>query len=169
MISECIEYLSKKLHDAMGASTRVCTTLKELKNNAESHVAAVLIESDNFTRNGSKINIMNNSGGSKAVKLFDRQLKFVVILGEYKLAALEPFFETFISSIDKGLTLSNGYYITIEPSEAEWVDKEDSILKSDIAVQLQITFHGGIYRVKEFAKLSEIITTIEEDNRDGSQ
>ena len=34
----------------------------------------------------------------------------------------------------------------IEIGQVEWVEKEDSILKANIACQIPITFHGGIYR-----------------------
>jgi len=36
--------------------------------------------------------------------------------------------------------------VDIELGEVEWVDKEDSILKANIACQIPVTFHGGIYR-----------------------
>ena len=59
----------------------------------------------------------------------------------------------------------NGDHVPIEVEGADWVNKDDSILKAQVAVQVAITFQGGLYRDTDFAPLSHVeITTIEKSN-----
>ena len=59
--------------------------------------------------------------------------------------ACEAIFLAFLEVLGQGIRL-DGNYVDIELGEVEWVDKEDSILKANIACQIPVTFHGGIYR-----------------------
>lgn len=154
MIEQSRDYLVNKLQEA-GIKTKVYTTLKELKASQESHVGAVLFESDKFERSGSKKVFRDEEGKKKRTKIFNRKTYFSVTIGEYKQEKCEEIFENFMTLVERG-TIINGNYIPIEVEEADWIDKEDSILKSKIAVQILIRFDGGIYKDVQFAKVNEV-------------
>ena len=50
-----------------------------------------------------------------------------------------------MKSISKGLEV-DGNWVDIEIGKADWVEREDSILKSKIAVEFDVTLTGGIYK-----------------------
>ena len=154
MIGLYREYLIQKLKDA-GIKSTVHTSMKKLSISQESHVGAVLFEGDKFDRSGSKT-IYRDQGGvkRKRSKAFDRNTVFNVTIGEYDQAKCEAIFEKFMGSLEKGI-LVDGNFIPIEVEEADWVDKEDSILKAKVAVQIKVRFDGGIYTDTDFAKVNE--------------
>lgn len=154
MIMQCREYLIKKLEEA-GIKRKIYTSLKELKASQEPHVGAVLFESDKFERSGSKKVFKDDQGKNKRLKLFDRKTFFTVTIGEHQQDKCEELFESFMAALDSGI-LINGNYIAIEIEEADWVDKDDSILKSKIAVQILIRFDGGIYKDIKYARIQDI-------------
>ena len=49
-----------------------------------------------------------------------------------------------MKSISKGLEV-NGNWVDIEIGKADWVEGDDSILKSKIAVEFDVILTGGIY------------------------
>ena len=154
MIGQYRDYLTEKLKDA-GIKSTILTSMKKLGLSQESHVGAVLFEGDNFERSGSKTIYRDDRGNKqKRIKVFDRGTTFNVIIGEYDQEKCEKIFEDFMSSLDKGLMV-DGNYIPIEIEEADWVDKDDSILKAKIAVQIKVRFDGGIYKDVSFAKVKE--------------
>lgn len=163
MITQCRVYLIEKLTDAMGAGTKICTTLKELKAYTDSHVGAVIIDTESIVRNGSKVNVMTEEGRSKRTLLYTREARFLVTLGEYTIEAAEPMFENFMLSLDKGIALPNGDYVSIEPGELEWIAKDDSVLKSEISAVLTIVCKGGMYKNINHIKINEAQITVEEE------
>lgn len=155
MFTECKKYLLEKLIGA-GLKTKPYTSEKALEKSMESHIGAVLFESDSFVRNGSKTLYRDQLGAQKKRrKVFDRKLAFTVIIGEYTEEAVEQMFEKFLGSLDNGIDI-NGNFVPIEPEGADWVDKDDSILKAKVAVQVKINFDGGLYKDTDFAKLAEL-------------
>lgn len=155
MFMECKEYLISKLKEA-GIKTQPYTSLKKLRTTQESHIGAVLFDEETFTRNGSKTLYKDERGDrKKRRKIFDRNLTFDIVIGEYTQDKAEELFESFLLSLDKGLMIK-GNYVPIEPETAEWVDEDDSILKAKVAVQLKIRFEGGIYRDTGFAKVNDV-------------
>lgn len=155
MFTECRQYLLDKLKVA-GLKTKPHTSEKTLEKSMESHIGAVLFESDSFVRNGSKTLYRDQLGAQKKRrKAFDRKLAFTVIIGDYTEEAVEGMFEGFLGSLDNGIDI-NGNFVPIEPEGADWVDKDDSILKAKVAVQVKINFDGGIYKDTDFAKLTEL-------------
>ena len=148
-------YLLSKL-TAAGLKSKPYTTQKSFARSQESHIGAVLFESENILRNGSKTFYKDQEGAQKKRRrLFDRDLSFTVIIGDYTDDAVEEIFERFLESLDIGIYV-DGNFVPIEPGSAEWVDTDDSILKAKVAVQIQITFKGGVYRDTGFAKVSEL-------------
>lgn len=155
MISECREYLIDKIIKA-GIKTKVKTTMKDLKASNENHIGAVLFEDDEFEKNIKKTFYVDESGNKKKrLKIFDRKTTFSVVLGEYEQSKCEVIFANFMVLIDAGFHI-DGNYIEITPKKASWVDKDDSVLKAKVAVQVLIEFDGGIYKDSEFKKINDI-------------
>lgn len=154
MIGQYRDYLIQKLKEA-GIKSTVHTSFKKLSLSQESHVGAVLFEGDKFERSGSKTIYRDERGDKqKRFKVFDRGTTFNVVIGEYDQEKCEAIFESFMSSLDKGLVV-DGNFIPIEIEDADWVDKDDSILKAKVAVQIKVRFDGGIYKDVRFAKVKE--------------
>lgn len=155
MFSECRQYLITKLQEA-GVRSKPFTSEKLLSRSQDSHVAAVLFESETILRNGSKKRFIDQEGAQKKRrKVFDRGLAFTVTIGDYSDDAVEATFERFLAGLDAGIMVS-GDFIAIDPDGADWYDGEDSILKAKVAVQVKIRFDGGIYRDTGFAKLKAV-------------
>lgn len=149
------QYLLDKLKGA-GIKSKPHTTQKALEKSQESHVGAVLFESENILRNGSKTIYKDQKGArKKRRKVFDRTLAFTVIIGDYNDEAVEAILEKFLASLDRGIYV-DGNFIPIEVEGADWVDSDDSILKAKVAVQVKVNFLGGLYRDTDFAKVSEL-------------
>ena len=155
LYKESKEYLLDKLK-AAGLKSKPYTTQKALEKSQESHIGAVLFESETLLRNGSKTRYRDQEGTQKKRrKVFDRALAFTVIIGDYTDEAVESLFGAFLSNLDRGIYV-NGDFVPIEVEGADWVDKDDSILKAQVAVQIKIRFDGGVYRDTDFAKVSDV-------------
>ena len=139
------EYLKECLQKA-GIKNEILTTWKALQLKSDSHVGAILREGQTITRNGSKRKYEDQSGvRCVRVKVYDVDTRFKVVIGEYTEETCEEIFLKFLEVLGKGIHI-DGNYVDIEIGEVEWVEKEDSILKANIACQIPITFHGGIYK-----------------------
>lgn len=155
LYGESKQYLLDKLIGA-GLKSKPYTTLKALEKSQESHVGAVLFDSETILRNGSKTHYKDKEGAQKKRrKVFDRALAFTVLIGGYTDDEVEGMFERFLNGLDKGIYI-NGDFVPLEVEGADWVDKDDSILKAQVAVQIRIRFDGGVYRDTDFAKVSEL-------------
>jgi len=155
MYAESKQYLLDKLK-AAGLKSNPYTSEKALEKSMESHVGAVLFETETILRNGSKTYFKNEEGAQKKRrKVFDRKLMFNVIIGDYSDEATEALFEAFLGSLDQGIYI-NGNYVPITVEDAAWVDKDDTLLKSKVAVQINISFDGGLYKDTDFAKVSNL-------------
>lgn len=166
MFKQCQEYLVMKLKEA-GLKTQPYTSVKKLRASQESHIGAVLSDKESFVRNGSKRIYKDERGDRKKQrKIFDRDLTFDIILGEYTQEKAEELFESFLKSLDRGIMIKD-QYVPIEAETADWVDEDDSILKAKIAVQLKITFKGGIYKETGFIKVKDaVVDTVEMDRKE---
>ena len=66
-----------------------------------------------------------------------------------------------MASLDRGIYI-DGNFVPIEIEGADWVDKDDSLLKAQVAVQVMITFNGGVYCDTGFAPLTDVrVTSVE--------
>lgn len=144
MILECRNYLEEKVRAAMGSGTKVFHTYKELAACMESHVGSVLIDSEVLTRSGAKLAPMSST--DRTVKVYDREQAFTVTMGEYTLEALEPLYESLLGSLDRVITMNDGYGAALEVSGSEWLFKEDNILKSNVSVVVSVTCRGGLWK-----------------------
>lgn len=164
LYSDAKKYLLEKLKEA-GLKSKPYTTQKGLEKSQESHIGAVLFESEGLSRNGSKTYYKDQERAQKKRrKIFDRNLAFTVIIGDYTDEAVEALYEKFILLLDRGIFV-NGDFVPIEPEGADWVDKDDSILKAQVAVQVKINFNGGVYRDTDFAKVRDL--AVDEISKNG--
>ncbi|MPM52756.1 hypothetical protein SDC9_99518 [bioreactor metagenome] len=155
MYAQAKNYLLEQLKGA-GLKSKPHTTQKALERSQESHIGAVLFESETFARNGSKTRYSDQTGArKKRRKVFDRTLAFTVIIGDYNDDAVEEMLERFLSNLGRGITV-DGNFIPIEVEGADWVDSDDSILKAKVAVQVKVRFDGGVYKDTDFAQVSEL-------------
>lgn len=155
LYGESKHYLLDKLV-ASGLKSKPYTTEKALEKSQESHVGAVLFESETVLRNASKTIYTDQEGArTKRRKVFDRKLTFQVVIGDYTDDAVETMFEAFLSNLDRGIYV-DGNFVPIEVEGADWVNKDDSILKAQVAVQVTVTFNGGLYKDTKLAALAGI-------------
>lgn len=159
--TESKQYLIDKLK-AAGIKSKPFTTEKALEKSQESHIGAVLFERETFTRNGSKKRYRDEEGTlHKRRKIMERATTFGVIIGGYTDDEVEEIFDRFVASLDRGIYI-DGNFVPIEIEGADWVDKDDSLLKAQVAVQVMITFNGGVYRDTGFAPLTDVrVTSVE--------
>ena len=152
LYTESKQYLIDKLK-AAGIKSKPFTTEKALEKSQESHIGAVLFERETFTRNGSKKRYRDEEGTlHKRRKIMERTTTFGVIIGGYTDNEVEEIFDIYI----------DGNFVPIEIEGADWVDKDDSLLKAQVAVQVMITFNGGVYRDTGFAPLTDVrVTSVE--------
>ena len=138
------DFLVQKLKDA-GIHGKIHESMKSLRNCNEVHVGAVLRAGEKFTRSGSKKIYTDQSGQRiQRKKLFERASMLHVVIGDANEAKVEAVLSAFLETISKGFAV-DGNWVDIEVGEADWVDEDDSILKSKIAVEFDVTLRGGIY------------------------
>ena len=161
MFVECRDYLIAQLK-AAGIKTPIITSFKQLKASGESHIGAVLPEDEVLSRSGSKTIYEDADGKHRRTKVFDRDIIFVVMIGDYDEIKCEKIYENFVTGLDRGIAV-DGNYIPIELEKAEWVVKSDSLLQSKLAVQFPVKFMGGLYHDTDFAKVGSVQVTAEKE------
>lgn len=155
LYSESKQYLIDKLV-ASGMKSKVYTTEKALEKSQESHVGAVLFDSEAVLRSVSKTYYTDKEGARiKRRKVFDRKLVFQVVIGDYTDDAVEAIFEAFLNNLDRGIYV-DGNFVPIEVEEVDWVNKDDSILKAQVAAQVTVTFDGGLYKDTKLSSLAGV-------------
>lgn len=154
MVLECREYLIDLLKKS-GVRTNIITNWKRLQLNQEAHLGAVCFQSDEFSRDGSKKYFEEDGKRKIRTKKFQRETVFSIVIGEYTMEKCEAIFESFMKYIDKGIYL-DGNYVEIETFEMDWVDKEETTLKSSMAANFKVKFIGGMYEDKVLSDIPEI-------------
>ena len=138
------DFIIKKLEEA-GVRGKIHGSMKALKNCSEGHVGAVLRNGEEFTRSGSKKRYTDQEGHRKQRnRLFDRVTRLHVIIADTSEEKVEEILTRFLTGITKGFPVDRSW-VGIEIGEADWVEEGDSILKSRIAVEFDVTLTGGIY------------------------
>ncbi len=150
MIAEARAYLAQQLKAVMGEKTQILLTEKQLRTYMESHVGSVLIGSEALAVSGKK----TSGGTGSARRKYDRSVPLIVTMGEYDLAKLEQYYEAFLLAISADIKDANGYWLKLEPAEAEWTDKDDAILKANVSVIITVNCSGGIYQPTRTASIS---------------
>ena len=163
LYTQAKQYLIEKLREA-GVKTKIITTQKALTSCRESHLGAVVFDREFYARNGSKKRFRDEKGARhKRRKVLDRSLSFIVTVGDYSDDSVEEIVERFVSGLDDGIYV-DGNYTPIIIDGADWVDEEDSILKAKVAVQLGVTFNGGVYKDTDFGQLRRVeLTGVEKE------
>ena len=90
-----------------------------------------------------------------------------MVIGDYTDDAVETMFEAFLANLDRGIYI-DGNFVPIEVEGADWVDKDDSILKAQVAVQVTISFDGGVFRDTGFAPLTHV-EVVSVEKKDGKE
>lgn len=159
MVDACMGYLKGRVaaalgNDKLGAPPQIYTTLQTLKTCVNPHVGAVMLQDD--------LNVWNLrpqrnlATGQDDLMVFDRTLTIMVVIGEESVEKLAPVFDAFLASLDRGIT-HGGHYIAIElPEPAEWIDKKDSVINAEIAVELPVICKGGVYRTQTFRRMQNV-------------
>lgn len=164
LYAESKAYLLAKLKEA-GVKSKPYTALKRLEKSQESHVSAVIFDKEAISRNGSKRIYEDQQGArKKRRKVFNRDLAFAVVIGDYSDDTVEALFEKFLESLDRGIWVG-GNFVPIEVEDAEWADEEDSILRARVAVRVMVIFSGGLYRDTDFGPLTNVeIAAVQKNN-----
>lgn len=138
------DFLIQKLQEA-GVRGKIHGSMKALKNCSEVHVGAVLRNGEEFARSGSKRRYVDQQGQRKQRnRLFDRITHLHVIIADTSEEKVEEILTEFLVRITKGFPVDRNW-VNIEIGDADWVEEGDSILKSKIAVEFDVTLTGGIY------------------------
>lgn len=138
------EFLVGRLKEA-GIRGRVYESLKDLKNSNSVQVGAVLRVGESFVRSGSKKRFTDDEGRRRQRdKLFERTTVLHVVIADADEDKVDQVFTRFLSIISKGFPV-DGNWVDIEIGDADWLEKNDTILKSCIVVEFDVTLHGGIY------------------------
>lgn len=158
MYTACQEALIKVLK-AAGCGKEPFISKKRMELSGESRVSAVLCEEDAVERSaGRKFYTAEDGRGHKRKKLYDRNIAFSVVIGDYDFEKAEKTYENFLRELPAGI-YADGNYITIEPSNAQWMGEKDHILNAKVAVQLMVNCHGGLYKDSDTVKLKDVEVT----------
>lgn len=138
------EYLIQQLKDA-GIHGKIHESMKSLKNCNEIHLGAVLRVGEEITRSGSKKRYTDQEGHRiQREKLYRRVTTLHVTIGDKNEERVEDILDKFLAGLHKGFAV-DGNWVDIEIGTLEWMEGEDSILKSKVVVEFDITLTGGIY------------------------
>ena len=168
MFTECQQFLKDALKEA-GIRTPPITSMKKLAVFGDSHVGAILFDQETLSRSGSKRIFRNERGDQqKRRRVYDRSMTFDVIIGEYTAEKAEAIYDRFLNTVERGLNI-DGNFTAAEIEGADWVEKDDSILKAQVAVQVKIRFDGGVYRDTDFIDVSSKELGISTENIIGKE
>lgn len=173
MYKECRDVLEECLKQC-GAKGTIHTSRKKLRASNESRVFAVLFGDDRLAKNNSKRIYTDANGKHKRRKRNDRELTFYIVIGEYEIEKVQEIYDSFLENIPDGIYV-DGNYVDIDPTAADWMDEEDTIIRAKCAVQVQVVCKGGVYKDTDFARINGVEVTVnrkgaaygEEGSRDG--
>lgn len=155
MFIECQDEMVRALK-AAGCEREPFLSLKNMQLSAESRVSAVLCEEELVERDSGK-KVYTAAGGArlKRSRLYSRNITYTVVIGDYEQARAEQIYERFLEKLAAGIYV-DGNYVSIEPSEAQWMGEKDHILHAKVAVQLKVVCSGGLYRDSDMGRLKEV-------------
>lgn len=163
MFDECRNYLVSRLQDA-GVRSRVITSNKRLKTCQDIRFAAVLFQNESFEFNGSKSKFEKSGTQIKRMKKYDRETSYTVMIGGGEPEEAEKIYQDFLAGLDEGITV-DGNYVPLIVEDAEWLDGEDTILRSKLIVSVNIRFNGGIYKDTVLQKLGQVEISVDKGRR----
>lgn len=155
MFTECQAEMIRALKEA-GCERDPFLSMKRMEASAESRISAVLCEDDQLERaNGKKFFTSEEGKPMRRTRLFNRELTFSVVIGDFSQEKAEETYEGFLRSLQKGIYV-DGDYVSIEPSEAQWLTDKDHILHAKVGVQIKVACRGGLYRDTDMAHVSKL-------------
>lgn len=130
-----------------GMKGQIHTSLKSMKHEGGVYYAGILRCTDAPVRAKSR-KTFRDQEDSMAIrrKHYDVTTVYNVVIAEQNEERLEQILEEFLVNLDKGFDDGAGNWVGLRVGEVDWVDEEDCVLKSKIAVEIPITFTYGIYR-----------------------
>lgn len=147
------EFIVRTLTEA-GVRGKIHDSMKSLKNCNEIHVGAVLRAGESFERSGSRKRYGDDEGRRmQRNKLFTRTTVLHVVIGDRDEGKVDQILTRFLSIVSKGFAVS-GNWVDIEIGDADWMEEHDTILKSRVAVEFDVTLRGGVYTDTEIRKAS---------------
>lgn len=158
MIEECRGLLVNTLKE-IGIKGEIYTSLSRLKTGNVVDFGAVFFETEKPVRSTERRVILKKNGEkARRFKLFDREIKFLVTIGAKESHRTEERYESFLSLLPKGISDSEENWVELEIEQTDWVDRNDSILHSELAVQILVIFRAGLYRDKNLIRIEEVET-----------
>lgn len=140
------EYLTNVLRQS-GMKGTIHSSLKSMKHDNGVHYSGILRCTDAPVRAKPK-KIFTDQEGSRAIrrKYYDMTTVYNVVMADQNEAKLERLVEGFLVNLGKGYDDGDGNWVGAEAGRVDWVDEEDCVLKSKIAVEIPVTFTYGIYK-----------------------
>lgn len=155
MILHCREYLLSLLQQ-LELRGRIYTSMKELESSNAIEYGAVIFNSEELQRSTERRRFQFEQKSVRRFKIFDRKINFIISFGSASETHTEEMYETFLRLLAQGITDKENNYIPIEVEKIEWLDEKDSILRSKLLVQMQLSFHAGLYKDKEIIRVKDV-------------
>lgn len=157
------KYLKEVLRMS-GVKGQIHCSLKELKHENGIHYAGILRCTDSPDRAKSRKTFVDQKD-SMAVrrKYFNMTTHYNVVIADQNEAMLETIVEAFLVNLGKGYDDGDGNWVGVEAGDVDWVDEEDSVLKSKLAVEIPVTFTYGIYRDSKAERLPDFKVDLGDD------
>lgn len=146
----------RKMMDQIGVRGRIYTSMKALETSSAIEYGAILFLKETVSRSTKSRRLKAEDLNVRRFRVFDRTLRYMVSFGSASAAHTEAMYEAFMRNLPKGILDPQGNYIPIEITEVDWMEKEDSILRSELLVQMQIIFETGLYKDNNILKVQDI-------------
>ncbi len=155
MIIQCRQYLMSIL-SRMQIRGRIYTSMKELQSSNAVDYGAVLFNGESPKPSTLHRRFKTDKLSVRRFKVFDREINFMVSFGSSKAQHTESLYEDFMKKLDKAIIDKDENYVPIRLGAVEWLDSNDSILRSELLVQIEVIFEAGLYKDHEIIKIQEI-------------
>ncbi len=147
------EFLIRLLKEA-GVKSAVYTSMKKLKAANEMHLGAVLVSGESFIRSRHRKAYTDHEGKRKnRHRIWERVTEMKVVIADADEEHCEDILGQFLTMVPKGINV-DGNWVSIEVGKADWVEEGDSILRAKIAVEVAVTFGGGLYKDEDMGQMN---------------
>lgn len=150
-----------------GLKGRIYGSLHELKRAQGTHYGGILRVSDKPTRSVRKKKYTDQTGTAKLRRrLYDVITTYNVVIADSTEEGAENVLEGFLASLAKGYYDEQENWLKVTPVATDWVDEDDSAIKTKVAVQVEVTFEYGIYREDGMDQMLPDAVQVEFDEED---
>lgn len=130
-----------------GMKGPIYTSLKSMKHDNGTYYAGILRCTDTPVRAKSKKKFLDQEDSmSVRRKHYDVSTVYSVVIADQNEEKLEKIVEEFLVNLGKGFDDGKSNWVGVEAGVVDWVDEEDCVLKSKIAVEIPVTCTYGIYK-----------------------